>query len=71
MADGVSLMFLEQANASAETPFVEVESVVRKYEFDAILILKSRAFYAYMISHPERYVCVYEDNTLGYFRVIQ
>lgn len=71
MADGVSLLFLEQANASAENSFVEVESVIEKYEFDAILILKSRALYAYMISHPERFVCVYEDSTLGYFRVIQ
>lgn len=71
MADGVSLTFLEQANLDAETSYVDVAGLIKKYEFDAILILKTRALYSYLISHPEQFVCVYEDNSVGYFRVVQ
>ena len=69
MADGLSLMLLEQADSDSETVYVDVEALMDKYQFDAILILKNRPLYAYLISHPERYECIYEDDTMGYFRV--
>ena len=71
MADGVSLLFLEQANTALETVYVDVDALIEKYEFDAILVLKTRALYAYLISHPDRFECVYEDDSVGYFSVIQ
>lgn len=71
MADGVSMTFLEQANSTAETSFVDVDGLIEKYEFDAVLILKTRALYSYIISHPDQFECVYEDNSVGYFRVVQ
>ncbi len=49
---------------------VDVEKIIEKYNFDAIMILKSRALYSYLISHPERFEPVYEDNILGYFKII-
>ena len=69
MADGVSLMYLEQGNSEASTSYVDVEALMKQYQFDAILMLKSRPLYAYLISHPENYECIYEDNKMGYFTV--
>ena len=69
MADGVSLMLLEQADLDAGTVYADVEALVAKYNFDRILILKYRPLYAYLISHPETYVPIYEDDTVGYFSV--
>ena len=71
LADGVSLTFLQQANAADGTSFVDVAGLIRKYDFDAILILKTRALYSFLISHPERFACIYEDNSVGYFRVVR
>lgn len=71
MADGVSLSFLEQANSTAETAYVDVATIVERYQFDAILILKSRPLYAYLVSQPSSFECLYEDDGLGYFKVIQ
>ena len=71
MADGVSMMFLEQANPTAETTYVDVDGLIEKYDFDAILILKTRALYAYLMGHPDQFACVYEDDNVGYFRVVR
>lgn len=69
MADGVSLMYLEQANKSSESAFVNVDELLKKYNFDAIVTLKTRPLYTYIISHPEQFEVVYEDDTVGYFRI--
>ena len=71
MADGVSLTFLEQMNLAAGEPYVDVNGLIEKYRFDAILILKSRPLFAYLLSHPDQFECVYEDNSTGYFRVVR
>lgn len=70
MADGVSLMFLEQANKKAETVYVDVDGMIKKYGFDSILILKGRALYSYIMSHPEDFELIYEDGKIVYYRVI-
>ena len=62
-------MYLEQGNSEASTSYVDVEALMKQYQFDAILMLKSRPLYAYLISHPENYECIYEDNKMGYFTV--
>ncbi len=69
MADGISLAFLQQANADSETASVDAEALIQKYNFDAIVILKERPLYAYIISHTENFTCVYEDENVGYFKV--
>lgn len=71
LEDSVSLMFLEQVNSDSETRYVDVESIVSKYDFDGILILNDRPLYSYLIGNPSRYEIVFEDEILGYFRVIQ
>ena len=71
LADGVSLMFLEQANSEAAFSFVDVSGLIEKYGFDNILILKSRALYSYLINHPDAFACLYEDEQIGYFTVIR
>lgn len=70
LEDGVSLMFLEQANSDSETRYVDVEAIVSKYDFDGILILNDRPLYSYLIGNPSRYEIVFEDEFLGYFRII-
>ena len=69
LADGVGLMLMEQLNPDAGQAYLDVDALIRKYDFDAFLILKSRPLYAYLISHPDRYDCVYEDGTVAYFTV--
>lgn len=69
LADGVSLMFLEQANTDSDEKYVDVEDIIKKYDFDSILILKSRPLYSYLISHPEKYDCSFEDDEVSYFKV--
>lgn len=71
MADGVSLMFLEQANKEAGTKYVDVDGLLKKYNFDAVAILKVRALYSYILSHPERFSLVYEDSTMAYYRIVR
>ncbi len=69
MADGVSLMYLEPVNPENRSGYVAVEDMIKKYDFDAVLIMKGRSLYSYIKSHPERYELVYEDDRLGYFRI--
>lgn len=69
LANGVSLMNLKQMNSDAETSCVDVEGLIEQYEFDAVLIGKTRPLYSYLISHSDKYVCLYEDDISAYFRV--
>lgn len=71
MADGVSLMYLEQANKSAWKSYVDVDELINKYQFDTVAILKVRPMYAYIISHSEKFQLIYEDDDIAYFRVIE
>lgn len=71
LADGVSLMYLSPADKNTDDTYVDAELLIKKYDFDAVLILKSRALYSYLVSHPDLYECVYEDSSVGYFRVVQ
>ena len=68
--NGLSLMMLEQANKEAGTQYVDVETLMDYYNFDRILMLKTRPLYSYMMSHPDIYECIFEDNTAGYFKRI-
>lgn len=69
LKDAASLMYLIQNNEE-ETFCVDVERLFQKYQFDSVVMLKDRAFYTYMLSHPEIFNCVFEDEISGYFRVI-
>ena len=69
MADGVSLMFLEQANPEKKTGYVDVNELIDDYKIDSIVILKARPLYSFIISHPEKYQLVFEDSEIAYFRV--
>ncbi len=71
LEDGISLLLLQQLNTEGTTTYVDVDALVEKYSFDAILILKTRPLYSYLISHSDKYVCLYEDETVGYFMVLQ
>jgi len=48
-----------------------VEDVLREYGVDAVLLLRCRALYSYIISHPEYYEYVYENDTVAYYRIKQ
>lgn len=70
LSDGISFMRLEKINEMEQNAYVEVDELIEKYQFDAILILQIRPLYAYIISHPEKFEKVYEDETIGYFKII-
>lgn len=70
MADGVSLMYLEQANKINDAVYVDVEGIIERYNFDAIAILKVRPLYSYIVSHPECFELVYEDLDMAYYKII-
>lgn len=70
LANGVSIMNLKQMNSDAETSYVDVEGLIEQYQFDAILIGKTRPLYSYLISHSDKFVCLYEDDISAYFRVV-
>lgn len=69
MEDGISLMFLEQNNAT-EKGVLNIDNLIIEYKFDAILILKNRPLYTYLINNPDKYICKFEDETVGYFKPI-
>ena len=69
MADGISLMYLEPVRTMNQNAYVDVDDMIEKYDFDAILILKGRSLYSYLMNHPERFKLIYEDESLGYFRI--
>ncbi len=68
-ADGCSLMNLYQYNEEAETTYVNVDLLIEKYGFEAILIKKDRPLYTYILSHPEQFSFVYEDETVAYYEI--
>lgn len=69
LADGVSLLFLEQASSEAKKTYVDVDSILQKYQFDRILVLKTRPLYSYLIGQSDKFNCLYEDNEVGYFKI--
>lgn len=70
LANGVSLMNLKQMNSAAESSHVNVDALIRQYDFDAILISKTRPLYSYLLSHSNDFECLYEDDVSAYFRVV-
>ena len=64
--DGISLLLLVQCNTERGGEFVNPEELIEQYGFDGFVVLKSRPLYAYMMSHPEWYELVFEDETAGY-----
>lgn len=69
MVDGLSLLFLE--SASKDINYVEVEKKMEQYKFDGIFVKKQRPLYSYMISRPDKYLKIKEDNISGYFYTLQ
>lgn len=69
LADGTSLEFLQSVGANNQELNGDVGALIEKYNFDALLILRSRPLYSYLISHSEHFEIVYEDDNVGYFRV--
>ncbi len=70
LADGVSLLYLEQLNEESEKCYVDVNELLDKYEFESILVLNSRPLYSYLMSHPDQFAMVYEDSEYAYFQIM-
>ena len=70
LADGASLMFLEQVNGGQNGAYVDVDKWVEKYGFDGILILKGRPLFTYLISKQKQYALIYQDQQVAYFKVL-
>lgn len=71
LADGISLMMLNQMNENSENSYVDPDEIIANYGFDAILIMKDRPLYPYLINSPDNYRLIYEDKAVAYFRVVE
>lgn len=69
LAEGCGLLLLQQLDESAEEEYINVQSIIEKYQFDALLILKSRPLYVYLLNCPEQYELVASDEEVAYFKV--
>ncbi|MBR3762096.1 MAG: hypothetical protein IKK59_05080 [Lachnospiraceae bacterium] len=68
LADGAGLLLLQQLQDKEKVQF-NVEEIICKYNFDALLVAKNRPLYVYLISNQENYEVAYEDNVAAYFRI--
>ena len=69
LADGMSLMYLENINEDRTLGYIDVDEMIEEYEIDSIIILKSRPLYTYVSSHTKKYQMIYEDDEVAYFRI--
>lgn len=69
LADGFSLLYLHQINPEKKGESVVVDDMLEKYDIDAVIVQKIRPLYSYIISHPERFLLVYGDSEIAYFRI--
>lgn len=70
LKDGVSFAALRTMGDETADIYVDVEKIVEKYGFDAILIEKGRALCSYLVSFPERYQLITENEKAAYFKVL-
>lgn len=70
LADGVSLMLLQQLNTDAGTVVFDPEELIAKYGFDAFLVDMGRPLYSYLSSHGDRYKEVMTAGDAAYFVVV-
>lgn len=69
LAEGCSLLLLQQLDESAGEQCIDVQSIIEKYQFDALLILKSRPLYMYLLGCSDQYELVASDDMSAYFQV--
>jgi len=69
LADYLSLTYLTPTGEGNTSEYVDVDGMIKKYGFDSVLILKSRALYSYIMNCPEKFELLYQDDQLGYFRI--
>ena len=68
--DGVALLFLQDLrDDELGKSMMGIEMLLQKYNFDAMLMMKSRPLYAYLLSHPEKYELIYESDQTAFFEV--
>lgn len=67
MADGISLMYLEQTRTDEPLGSFRASKLIEQYNFDGFIILKSRPLYTYLAEQTDAYVCIYENDTAAYF----
>lgn len=70
LSDGLELMSLQPISDTAKQ-WIDVDSLINKYQFDYILINKNRPLYSYLHSDPSSYHVLYENETIGYFKVLR
>ena len=69
-ADGLTLMLLQNVGDKVEDKgTIDIEILINKYGFDAMLILTERPLYSYLLSHPEKYELIYETEQTAFYKV--
>ena len=68
MHDGLTLMYFNSIGENEES--IQPTDVLKKYPFDRILIQKDRALYSYLLTVPQSYRLLNDDEESAYFEVL-
>lgn len=68
LAQGASLLLMQQLDSSAGTIIFDPEEMIARYNFDAFLVGVDRPVYSYLHSHGEWYEEVLTTENAAYFR---
>ena len=68
MHDGLTLMYFNSIGENEEA--IQPTDVLKKYPFDRILIQKDRALYSYLLTVPQSYRLLNDDEESAYFEVL-
>lgn len=65
--DVVLLQTLQAPKGEEMIGAVDIEGIIRKYDFDAFLVMANRSLSTYLLSHPEKFTLLLGDENTLYF----
>lgn len=78
LTDAYYMMYLRKPGSMTSKPnadvmsgsILDIEKIVAKYKFDALLVKSDRSLATYLLSHPEKYKLLLSDDNASYFQVV-
>ena len=68
LADGFSLTRLQSVNPEDEKEYLNVESLIGKYQFDYFIVDNTTPLYVYLADHVEKYELIFEEDNATLFK---
>lgn len=67
LADGFSLIHLQNIGVDDSSDALNVEGLIGKYQFDYFIVDQTTPFYVYLEDHSEKYKLIYKDENAAFF----